>query len=127
MIKIPKNDVEKCDAFMMPLLNGVDIANFIKAQENGNFDSLRASTFASKRVFSFDKFKAYVENIGGSKIYLESTPTEQVYVINACDLDELESILFGNAYPIFLQNYDFDNDIYLRNTLIDLETKKQKL
>ena len=114
MIKIPKNDIEKCKAFYVPCLNGVDIYNFIQAKENGEYDSLRMSTFASKKVFSFEKFRAYIESKNG-KVFLENNPEEQLYCISCCDLDELESAIYGSEYPIFCQNYDFEKDEYVRS------------
>ena len=114
MIRIPKNDIEKCEAFKIPYYDGTDIEQFIQNQLKNDFDSLRMSTFSKRRVWSFEKFKAYIEHNNG-KVFLESTPIEQVYVISACNLEELENIMYGGSYPIFCQNYDFDNDVYIRN------------
>jgi hypothetical protein len=116
MIKIPKLDIENCEAFSVPHLDGIDMLCFFKAQEEGNFESLRMSTFAKKRVFSFEKFKAYIEK-GNGKVFLDSNPKEEVYCISSCNLNELESIIYGGSYPIFLQNYDFNNDVYIRSTI----------
>ena len=114
MIKIPKLDIERCVAFHVPSLNGVDTYNFIQAQEKDEFDSLRMSTFASKNVFSFDKFQAYIESKNG-KVFLQDNPQEQLYCISCCDLAELESAIYGGEYPIFCQNYDFERDLYVRS------------
>ena len=114
MIKIPKQDIEKCKAFYIFYLNGVDIYNFIQAKENGEYDSLRMSTFASKKVFSFEKFRAYIESKNG-KVFLENNPEEQLYCISCCDLEELESVIYSGKYPIFCHNYDFEKDEYVRS------------
>ena len=114
MIKIPKWDIERCEAFYVPYLNGVDMYNFIQAKEKGEYDSLRMSTFANKRVFSFEKFRSYIENQNG-KVFLENNPEEQLYCISCCDLDELESAIYCGKYPIFCQNYDFEKDEYVRS------------
>lgn len=114
MIRIPRNDIEQIEAFKIPYLDGIDIALFIQAQQKDDFNSLRMSSFSKRRVWSFDKFKAYIEHNNG-KVFLESTPTEQVYVISACNLEELESIMYGGHIPIFCQDYDFKKDVYIRN------------
>jgi hypothetical protein len=125
MIKIPKMDIETCTAFHVPHLNGVDIYNFIQAKENSEYNSLRMSSFASKNVFSFEKFQAYIESQNG-KVFLEENDKEQLYCISCCDLYELESIIYGGKYPIFFQNYDFENDDYVRRMYYYNETFKSE-
>ena len=125
MIKIPKLYIEKCIAFYVPYLDGVDIYNFIQAKENSEYNSLRMSSFASKKVFSFEKFKAYIENQNG-KVFLKENDQEQLYCISCCDLDELESVIYGGKYPIFCQNYDFEKDEYVRKMQYYNETFKSE-
>jgi hypothetical protein len=114
MIRIPKNDIEKSEAFKIPYFDGVDIALFIQAQQKDDFNSMRMSSFSKRRIWSFEKFKAYIEHNNG-KVFLDNTPTEQLYVISACNLKELENIIYGGHIPIFCQDYDFKNDVYVRN------------
>jgi hypothetical protein len=114
MIRIPKNDIERSEAFKIPYYHGIDIALFIQAQQKDDFNSLRMSSFSKRRVWSFEKFKAYIEHNNG-KVFLDNTPTEQLYVISACNLQELENIMYGGSIPIFCQDIDFKNDVYVRN------------
>ena len=113
MIRIPKFDIEKCQAFFIPVLSGFDEFNFFVAKKTMVYGAMRRSNFASSYKFSFEKFKAYIENQGG-KVFLDNAPEEQLYCISQCNLSELQDTLYGEKYPIFCSNYDFDNDIYVR-------------
>jgi len=114
MIRIPRIDIERCDAFSVPHLDGIDTFNLFKAQEDMEYGALRMSSFAKKKIFSFEKLTAYINSFGGN-VFLQSNEFEQVYCISACDLNELQGVLYGGEYPTFLQNYDFDNDVYVRS------------
>jgi hypothetical protein len=114
MIKIPKLELENCDAFKIPEPSGADIFHFFQASETKEFESLRPSTFCSRKVFSFEKLKSYIHSKGG-KVFLESNPKEQIYCISSCNLNELQSIIYGYSYPIFLQNYDNEIESILKS------------
>lgn len=123
MIKIPKQDIERADAFKIPHLTGLDEVDFLIASKSNEYDNLRKSTFSRGRVFSFEKLQAYVANSVNGKVFFIDDIDGQFYCFSAANLYELNSIIYSGYVPDFCMKYDFDNDAYIG----DLKRMKETL
>lgn len=101
MIKIPKDDIERCPAFMVPYVTGQDafaykmLCESDRAKNRPALSTPTISEYVKERRFSLEKFIAYIDNVVREhhKLYGGTYPDGQGNVLIPNEM------IFANTNP----------------------------